>query len=78
MRSPVLRFALALGLATALAALGCREEGPAERAGRALDEAAEDLRDSGEDALEELRRGLDDAAESVEEAVEDARKKARE
>jgi hypothetical protein len=71
-------FAIALGLAAALAATACRQEGPAERAGRALDEAAEDIRDSGEDALDDLRRGLDDAAESVEEAIEDARKKARE
>lgn len=39
-----------------LALTGCREEGPAERAGKAIDQAAEDAGDAAEeagDAIEE-------------------------
>lgn len=58
---------LLLSVLVASAALACREEGPAENAGRAIDEA-------GEEATE----ALDDAAGAVEDAAEEAREKARE
>lgn len=45
----VLAAAIAMGTATA-----CSEEGPGEKAGKALDEAAEDARDKAEEAKEEL------------------------
>jgi hypothetical protein len=51
-------------------AVSCREEGPTERAGRAVEEAAEDLREGSEDAAEEIREGVDDAAEETREAAE--------
>jgi hypothetical protein len=55
---------------------GCREEGPAERAGRAIDDAAreagESLRDlAGEDgALERAGREADEALAKVKKAIE--------
>lgn len=60
-------------------AAGCREEGPAERAGRQIDEAVEEARDRTEGTLEELGREVDEAVEETEEAareIEDAAKKA--
>ena len=64
------------GALCVLAASGCREEGPAERAGRAIDEAAreaeESLRDlAGEDgALERAGREADEALAKVKKAIE--------
>lgn len=75
------RFALGVGLVglTALATLGgCREEGAAEKAGRKLDEAVEELRNRGEGPLEELGRKTDEALEDARKALEDARKAAEE
>lgn len=59
----------ALGLAVAAGAVGCHEEGPAERAGRKLDELVEQLGDEG--PMEKAGRQLDEA---VEDAKESARK----
>lgn len=78
MRSIAARLTLALTTSVAIATLACREPGPAERAGRSLDEAAEELRKSGREAADDLRRGLDEAADSVEKAVEQARERAHE
>jgi hypothetical protein len=40
---------------------GCeKQEGPAEKAGKALDEAASDIRDAAEEAKEEIEDRLDD------------------
>jgi len=47
--------------------LGCEDQGPMERAGEELDEAAEDIRAGGET----LPNRLDDAADQVREAGED-------
>lgn len=46
----------------ALAGLsGCqKEEGPAEKAGKALDEAASDIRETAEKAKEDIEDRLDD------------------
>jgi hyperosmotically inducible protein len=66
------RFALLLGLA-ALAVLGaCREEGAAEKAGRKIDEAIDELTDPDEGPLEELGRKTDEALEDAKRAVEEA------
>jgi hypothetical protein len=46
--------AIAMGTATA-----CSEDGPAEKAGKALDEAADDAKDSADEA----KKKLDDAFE---------------
>ena len=69
--------ALLTGL-LALGSLACGEdEGPAERAGRQLDEAIEGLRDSGEEMLEEIGDRVDEALEKTGDAIEDARKTTR-
>ncbi len=66
----------ALAIALLLAAAGCREEGPAERAGRAIDDAAREAGDSlrelaGEEgALERAGREADETLERMKRAVE--------
>lgn len=57
---------LALGVAT-----GCHEEGPAERAGRQIDEAVEETREAGEGTLEELGREVDEAVKESKEAADE-------
>lgn len=44
-----------------IAASGCEQDGPAERAGEALDNAAADIREGGED----LRNKIEDACEDI-------------
>ena len=76
----LMRIAL-LSLGLAVLTLGCREEGPAERAGRQIDEAVEATRDETEGTLERLGREVDEAvketqeaADEVEDAVEEAKR----
>ena len=64
------RITVTAGLVAALSlwGAGCREEGPAEQAGRAIDEAAE----SAEEGVQDLKDGpAEEAGEAVDEAVED-------
>jgi hypothetical protein len=49
----LLAAAIAMGTATA-----CSEEGPAEKAGKALDEAAADAGETAEEAKKELEEAL--------------------
>jgi len=59
-----------------LALAGCKQEGPAERAGKQIDEAVDDLtqpKGPAERAGEKLDKAVDDAGK----ALEDAEKKAR-
>ena len=68
--------ALAVVITGVLAGAGCREEGPAERAGRAIDDAAREAGDSlrdlaGEEgALERAGREADEAIGKVKRAIE--------
>jgi len=73
-RSLALRTALIATLA--LGAAGCREEGPAEKAGRKFDEAVEKLRHGDEGAIEKAGRKLDEAAEDVGDEIEELREDA--
>lgn len=50
---------------------GCREEGPAEKAGRKVDEAVEKLKHGDEGTLEKAGRKLDEAVDEVGEAIEE-------
>jgi predicted small lipoprotein YifL len=52
-----------------LSLMGCDRQGPLERFGEEVDEAAEDVRNGGET----LENKIDDAADDVREGVEDAR-----
>jgi len=69
--------ALPILAALALSVVACRDEGSAERAGRKIDEAVQDTREAGEQALDDAGEALDDAGDAVSEAAEDAREKAR-
>jgi len=64
---------LTAALAFAIAGVGCqKEEGPAEQAGRAIDEAAENV----QEGVEELTKddgALERAGEKADEAIEDAK-----
>ena len=72
------RFSRALytGLVV-LALAGCRQEGPAERAGKQLDEAVDDLtkpKGPAERAGETLDKAVDDTGKALEDAGKKARK----
>jgi hypothetical protein len=67
------RITVTAGLVAALsfASAGCKEEGPAEQAGKAIDEAAE----SAQEGVQELTREegpLEEAGEEADEAIKDA------
>jgi hypothetical protein len=51
---------------------GCPDEGPTEKAGRQIDEAAEEPHEQTVAALEQLGRELDEAVEDCEEAARTA------
>jgi hypothetical protein len=71
---------LVLAAALALTATACREEGPAEKAGRKMDEAFDKLRHGDEGAVERAGRKLDeaieDAGDEIEDTVDDLREEA--
>jgi hypothetical protein len=58
---------LALGLG-----IGCREEGAAEKVGRKLDDAIDDLTHPNEGPLEKLGRKTDEALDDAKEALDEA------
>ena len=64
------RLATIVFLLTALLALGCREEGAVEKAGRKLDDALDELTHPNEGPLEKLGRKTDEAFEDVKEKLE--------
>lgn len=51
--------------ALSLSFVGCEQKGPAERAGENIDEAVEELRDSGKD----LGNKIEDACEDIKEGM---------
>ena len=53
-------------LLLALGAFGCRDEGPAERAGRAIDEAMDDAAHQMDEAGEKMEDAMDSAKEKME------------
>lgn len=66
------RILVALALAAALLfGAGCSEPGPAEKAGKAFDDAVEKLQHGDEGTLEKAGRKMDEA---LEEAEEEAKK----
>jgi len=71
------KLVLSVLAALVLALVACREEGPAERAGRQIDEAVRDARETGKQAIDDLGDELDEAGRDAEEAAEQARAKAR-
>jgi hypothetical protein len=72
------KYAVIAGVVAALsfASVGCSEEGPAERAGEAIDEAAEDAQEGLEDLVDE-GGALEEAGEEADEAIERAKEATR-
>jgi hypothetical protein len=75
----VRRIAAGIVAVLAFAGAGCqKEEGPAERAGRALDDAAESVKDGVQDLthedgpFEKAGEAADDAVEKAKQAAADA------
>lgn len=68
MRQRMRKLLMVVGLvfAGALALTGCREPGPAEEAGREIDEAVEDARD----AMDELGDETEDALDELEDEID--------
>jgi hypothetical protein len=60
--------ALALTLGGGLTA--CKEQGPMEKAGEAVDNAVEDMKDVGQGTMEKAGEDADEAIEKAKEAVE--------
>ena len=64
------RIATFVFLLAALLALGCREEGAAEKAGRKLDETIDQIANPSDGPLEKLGRKADRAIEDVKDELE--------
>jgi hypothetical protein len=71
-----LRLRIALAAALAVGAFACKEEGPAEKVGRKLDDAVEKLRRGDEGAVEKAGRKMDEALEDAEGEIDELREKA--
>lgn len=61
-RTPILALVSALVL---LPVAGCDREGPAERTGRKVDDAIDELKHPGEGPLEKSGRKIDDAVDDA-------------
>jgi hypothetical protein len=57
--------------------VGCHDEGPAEKAGRAIDEAAEDVQEGVQDLTQE-EGAFEKAGEAVDEGIDKAKEAAEE
>jgi len=57
-------------LGLALGALACKEEGPMEKAGKAMDTAVEDATEAGKQALDEAGEKVDETAEKAKKMAE--------
>lgn len=67
------RIATGLVLMGALAlAIGCGDEGPAEKAGRAIDEAVAEMGESIEDALDDTKDAFDEKVDDMKEKVRES------
>ena len=68
------RITITAGLVAALSlwGAGCREEGPAEQTGKAIDDAVENAHEGAEGAAEDVGEAVDEAVDDTKRAVEDA------
>lgn len=64
-------IAISLGAALLLGTVACREEGPAETAGRMIDETVEDAGEAGEEAMERAAREFDEGVDELKKAAEE-------
>ncbi|MEZ5490484.1 MAG: hypothetical protein R3F50_09220 [Gammaproteobacteria bacterium] len=65
----ILRILMTLTIPVAL--IACEEEGPAERFGEQIDEAAYQVEDSARDAADRVSDAANDAGNAIEDACED-------
>lgn len=67
MRTTIIRFVLATTLVGGIAALsGCEEKGPAETAGKKVDDAMKDAGKAIDDAADDAKKKIDEAAKNIE------------
>jgi hypothetical protein len=73
-RFPLLGLSVlcACGLVVSLSGCGEQKEGPAEQAGKTMDQAIEKTTDSAKEAMESAGTAINDAAEKTGEAVKEA------
>lgn len=80
-RATVMTTALLLGSGLALPLAACHDEGPAERAGEKIDQAAQDAKDAVEDAVdrdgtfEKAGRKVDEGIDAVQQEADEAKQK---
>ena len=74
-RLATILISLAMGLAAVSLTVACHEEGPAERAGRKIDDATHDAGDAMKDAGDKARDKMGDAGRTLGEKMEDAGEK---
>jgi hypothetical protein len=75
-RLAMILVAVVMGLSMNLTA-ACHKEGPAEQAGRKIDDATQDAGDAMKDAGEKARDKMGDAGRTLGEKMEDAGEKAQ-
>ncbi|AHF03191.1 hypothetical protein MARPU_04310 [Marichromatium purpuratum 984] len=63
-------FALTIALLGALTLTGCEQEGPAEEAGRKIDQQAEQVGQQLEQARDAVTEALEDAGDRLEQATD--------
>lgn len=69
-RKCALMMMLGLFSAVGLSSIGCEDEGPAERMGEKIDNAAEEASDNSEEAAEDTADAMEEAADEMEEATD--------
>ncbi|SDX01049.1 hypothetical protein [Thiocapsa roseopersicina] len=69
MRISTMLFPVAVSIALMLGAVGCEQEGPAERAGEKIDHAAERAGDKIEQASEKAADKIEDAKEAASDKI---------
>ncbi|WP_373507297.1 hypothetical protein [Thiocapsa sp.] len=69
MRISTMLFPVAVSIALMLGAVGCEQEGPAERAGEKIDHAAERAGDKIEQASEKAADKIEDAKDTASDKV---------
>jgi len=67
---PLRALVVGMLMTGALGAVGCKEQGPAERAGEAIDETVDKAREGAEEAVEDAGDALDDAQAEARRAAE--------
>ncbi|HSO81341.1 hypothetical protein [Thiocapsa sp.] len=69
MRISTMLFPVAVSIAMMLGAVGCEQEGPAERAGEKIDHAAERAGDKIEQASEKAADKIEDAKDTASDKI---------